>query len=191
MGLAGSLYQAGEGSDYEECLMWAQKSIDQGCADGYWPLALAYHHGRGVEENIEKAIEYYKKGADGGNAKCQHNLGCEYMTGEFLEKDTHKAFDLIKASAEQGYGLAMADLGRCYQFAFGTTGNMKKAVEWYEKSLEVNYDPELERKTQVFKSILEELPEEGEDYPEFEGDFDFSDPMAGVDLSGLFSEDEK
>ena len=191
MELGGSLYQAGEGSDYEECLIWAQKSVDQGCSDGYWPLALAYHHGRGVEENIEKAIEFYKKGADGGNAACQHSLGCAYMIGEYVKKDAQKAFNLFKSSAEQGYGLAMADLGRCYQFAYGTTGNMIKAIEWYEKSLEVIYDPELERKTQLFKSILEEYPEEGGDFPEYEGDFDFNDPMANVDLSGLFPEDVK
>ena len=59
---------------------------------------------------------------------------------------------------------------------------MNKAVEWYEKSLEVNYDPELERKTQLFKAILQKHPEEGGDYPEFEGDFDFNDPMANINI---------
>ena len=74
MELGGSLYQAGEGTDYVECIKWAQKSVNNGCADGYWPLALAYYHGRGIESNIDKAFEMYQKGADGGNAECQHEL---------------------------------------------------------------------------------------------------------------------
>ena len=179
MKLGGSLDQAGEGKDYEESVMWAEKAVAGGCPDGYWTLALAYHHGRGVDEDMDKAIEIYQKGADAGSAPCQHNLGCEYMSGENLKKDYHKGFELIKAAAEQGYGLAMRDLGRCYQFANGTTGNMKTAVEWYEKALEVIDDPELEQKVMMFKMLGESDEGFGEDYPEEDEDFDPSE-MAGI-----------
>lgn len=179
MKLGGSLDQAGEGKDYEESVMWAEKAVAQGCPDGYWTLALAYHHGRGVDEDMDKAIEIYQKGADVGNAPCQHNLGCEYMSGMNLKKDYHKGFELIKAAAEQGYGLAMRDLGRCYQFANGTTGNMKTAIEWYEKALEVIDDPELEQKVMMFKMMGDMDEGFGEDYPEEDEDFDPSE-MDGI-----------
>ncbi|WP_026499266.1 SEL1-like repeat protein [Butyrivibrio sp. WCD2001] len=67
----------------------------------------------------------------------------------------------------------MRDLGRCYQFASGTPGNMKKAVEWYEKALEVIDDPELEQKTMMFKMMANSDPSFAEDYPEDTGDDDF------------------
>lgn len=170
MKLGGSLEQAGEGKDYEESVMWAEKAVEQGNPDGYWTLALAYHHGRGVDEDMDKAIDLYQKGADAGSPACQHNLGCEYMSGMNVRKDAHKAFELIKTAAEQGYGLAMRDLGRCYQFANGTPGNMKTAVEWYEKALEVIDDPELAQKTAMFKMMADADPSFGEDYPEDEDD---------------------
>ena len=177
MKLSGSLIQAGEDKDFEESVMWAEKAVAQGCPDGYWILALAYHHGRGVAQDIDKAIEIYQKGADAGNAPCQYNLGCQYMSGENIEKDRHKGFALIKAAAEQGYGLAMKDLGECYQFAIGTPGNMKRAYEWYEKALEVIDDKELEQKVMMLGMISttdhfdEDYPEDNEDYPGDDEDY--------------------
>ena len=166
MKLGGSLDQAGELKDYEESVMWAEKAVAQGNADGYWTLALAYHHGRGVKRDINKAIELYQQGALAGSDSCKHNLACEYMSGENIKKDQKKGFALIKEAAENGHGLAMRDLGRCYQFASGTPGNMKKAVEWYEKALEVIDDPELARKTAMFKMLADADPGFDEDYPE-------------------------
>lgn len=97
------------------------------------------------------------------------------MSGINLKKDYHKGFELIKAAAEQGYGLAMRDLGRCYQFANGTPGNMKTAIEWYEKALEVIDDPELEQKVMMFKMMGDMDEGFGEDYPEEDEDFDPSE----------------
>ena len=171
MKLSDSLIQAGEDKDFEESVMWAEKAVAQGCPDGYFILALAYHHGRGVAQDIDKAIEIYQKGADAGNAPCQYNLGCQYMSGENIEKDRHKGFALIKAAAEQGYGLAMKDLGKCYQFAIGTPGNMKRAYEWYEKALEVIDDIELEQKVMML-GMISTTDHFDEDYPEDDGDFD-------------------
>ena len=166
MALAGSLEQAGTSEDdYEQAFELAQKSADQNNGDGIWALALCYEHGRGVEANVDIAIELYERGAELGHAPSRHSLACYYFRGDVLEQDNKKAFELCMKSAEQGYGLAMADVGRCYQFGNGVMGNMKTAVEWYEKALEVIDDPELERKTAMFKMIGENDEHWGEDYP--------------------------
>ncbi len=176
MGLGGSLDQAGSGKDYKLCLQWAQKAVDAGCAAGYWPLALAYEHGRGVAQDDAKAEDLYRKGAEGGHAPCQHSYGCRLMAGEGVGKDKKQAFELFKQSAEQGYGLAMRDLGRCYQFAEGCMGNMKTAVEWYEKALQVIDDPDLARKAAFFRQIGENNPDWDQDYPPADDDFEEYDP---------------
>ena len=165
MAMGGSLEQAGPGNDYAESLKWAQKAVDAGCGDGYWPLALAYEHGRGVDKNPDIAIEYYEQGAELGNAACQHSLGCYYIRGDYLKKDNKKAFELFRESAAQGYGLAMKDLGRCYQFGTGCMGNMKTALEWYTKASEVLDDPELDQRVMAFQSLANVDPNWGEDYP--------------------------
>ncbi len=164
MSLGGSLDQAGAQEDFKECVKWARLAAEQGNPDAMWTLALAYEHGRGVDENTDTAIEYYERGASLGSAPCQHSLGCFYARGDYLEKDNKKAFELFQKSAAQGYGLAMRDLGRCYQFGMGCMGNMKTAVEWYEKALKVIDDPELERKTALFKMLGENDEHWGDDY---------------------------
>lgn len=165
MALGGSLDQAGPGEDYKQSLYWARKAVDAGCAAGFWPLALAYEHGRGVEKDTAKATELFRKGAELGDANCQHSYGCRLMNGEGVPKDAKQAFELFRKSAEQGNGLAMRDLGRCYQFGNGCMGNMKTAVEWYEKALEIIDDPELAQKTALFKQLADSDPGWGEDYP--------------------------
>ncbi len=60
----------------------------------------------------------------------------------------------------------MRDLGMCYQFAKGTPGNMSKAVEWYEKALEVLDDPDLIQRVMAFKPLADIDPHFAEDYPE-------------------------
>ena len=166
MELGNSLSQAGPGKDYEESVKWAKRAVDQGNGDAMWTLALAYQHGRGVDEDMDTAIEYYTKGAEIENAACMHSLGCEYMNGQNIKKDKKKGFELFKAAAEQGYGLAMRDLGFCYQFAKGCTGNMKTALEWYEKALEVLNDSELAQRVEIFKQLSTLDEHWGEDYEE-------------------------
>lgn len=165
MALAGSLDQAGPGKDYEEAFSLAQKAAEKGNGDGLWTLALAYEHGRGVDENVDMAIECYEKGAALGHAACQHSLGCYFARGDYLSKNNKKAFELFSKSAAQGYGLAMKDLGRCYQFGTGCMGNMKTALEWYTKASDVLNDPDLDQRVMAFQSLANIDPHWGEDYP--------------------------
>ncbi len=164
MSLGGSLDQAGPDKDFAESVKWAMKSANQRNGHGLAVLALAYEHGRGVPADLEKAIKCYQWGVSLGNAFCQHNMGCKYIAGEQVPLDKEKGFELIRQSAEQGHGPAMRDMGKCYQFGEGCSENMKIAVEWYEKALEIIDDPELERKTALFKMMLQSDMTFGEDY---------------------------
>ena len=158
MKLGRSLKQAGEGSDYAESLKWAQKAADQGNGDGMWTLALAYEHGRGIEQDTDKAIEWYTKGAEIGHARSMNSLGCYYLRDEVDGKTEEDGFTLVKKAAEIGDTDAMKTLGYCYQFEKGTDFDMKKAIYWYEKYLEFCYDEELAQKVEVFK-MMPDLPD--------------------------------
>ena len=138
MALGGSLDQAGPKEDYMQSQYWAQKAVDAGCGAGYWPLALAYRHGRGVTKNEAKAVEFFRKGAESGNAPCQHSYGCCLMTGEGAKKDVKQALSLFEKSAEQGYALACRDLGRMYETGEGVEPDFDKELAYYEKACEAN-----------------------------------------------------
>ena len=176
MEMGGSLNQAGPGDDYKESVKWAKKAADQNNGDGIWILALAYEHGRGVKQDIDKAVELYKHGAELGNAKCQTSYGAYLIRGDHGEKSPKKGFALCLAAAEQGYPLAMKNVGLCYQFANGTTGNMKTAIEWFEKYLQYEDDPELAQKVALFKGLSTQDPGFTDDYASMDN-YDDDDPM--------------
>ena len=134
MAVGGSLDQAGPEKDYAESLRWARKSVDAGCAAGWWPLALAYEHGRGVAKDDRKAVEFYRKGAEQGDRACQHSYGCRLINGEGVRKDTAQALYLFEKSAEQGYALAFKALGHMYETGEGVEPDFDKELAYYEKA---------------------------------------------------------
>lgn len=162
MSMAGSLEQAGTGNFYEESLKWAKQAAEQGDGDGLWTLALAYEHGRGVAKNVDIAIEYYEQGSAVGHARSLNSLGCYYIRGEVVEQNMKLGFEMVLRASLLGDGEAMANLGRCYQFGNGCMGNMKKAIFWYRKSLELIPNEELEQKAMIFE-MMPDMGEE-EDY---------------------------
>ena len=172
MQLAGTLEQAGSEDDFKESVKWAEKAAAQGNGEGCWILALAYEHGRGVKADKKKAFELYAKGAEAGHAGCQHSLGCYYARGEIAVQDDKKAFDLFMKAAAQNYVLAIKDVGRCYQFGTGVQDDMDEAIRWYEKALEIEDDPELARKVELFKH----LQTMGQDPDSFESDYEYEGP---------------
>lgn len=153
MFLGNSLDQAGPGKDYAEAFALAEKSAAQNNGDGIWVLALAYEHGRGVKQDTEKAIQLYARGTKLDHAPSQNSYACFILRGEIPNANPKLAFSLLQQSARQGYDLGMLNLGKCYQFGNGVEENMKLAIEWYEKYLEIHDDPELRRKVQIFKTL--------------------------------------
>ena len=138
---------------YAKSVELAEKADAANEPEACWVLALAYEHGRGVQENTEKALAYYQKGTDLGNLDCQANLGVHYIEGKIVPEDKVKGFKLCLKAAEKGNGTAMRAVGACYQFGHGVQDDMKKAIHWYEKALEVINDPELAKKVMIFKSL--------------------------------------
>lgn len=131
---------------FEDSVYWAEKGTENGCAFAYWILALAYEHGRGVEEDAEKAVKYYQAGADMGEAHCQHSMGCYYLNGTAgVKTDRNKAAELCKKAAEQGYELSMFTLAKAYENGYFGEYDYGKMLEWGEKaaaagSAEIQYE---------------------------------------------------
>lgn len=134
MFLGNSLDQADNAADYALVLDYAEKSAAQNNGDGIWALALAYEHGRGVEEDRDKALELYRRGAELGHAPSQHSYACYILRGECPDADIETAFEYCEKSALQGYKLAEFTLCKMYEMGEGTEPDLDKAIEWGEKA---------------------------------------------------------
>lgn len=134
MSLAGALEQVGKEKDYAEAFALAQKSAAQNNGDGLWALALAYEHGRGVEQNAQKAIECYRRGAELGHAPSQHSLACAYRCGDGVEENKTLAIELCRKSAAQGYVLAEMFLAKVYETGDGVKADPEQMLAWGEKA---------------------------------------------------------
>ncbi len=138
---------------FRECLEFAVNAKEANEPEAFRLLASLYENGYGVEQDKDKALEYYTAGSDLGDALCQLSLGVRYITGTDIPEDKEKGFELCMKSAEQGNGTARKAVGNCYQFGHGTEHDMKKAIYWYEKALEIIDDPELQMKVMAFKTL--------------------------------------
>ena len=165
MAHADAMTQAGTDDDYAQSLYWARIAARADNGAGYYALGLAYEYGRGVETDVTEAASCFRKGADLGHSGCMCNYAALVFEGSVTGVSKREAFAMMLQSAQLGFPRAIYNVGWCYQFGHGCTGNMKKALEWYEKAAEVMDDPEVEHRVMIFRNLAQIDPTWGEDYP--------------------------
>lgn len=80
---------------------------------------------------------FLKKKADEGNARAQAKYGGMLLTDDD-NPDYEEGFRYVSMSAEKGYEEGMMLLGACFHRGIGTEQDLEKAIEWYEKCVEMN-----------------------------------------------------
>lgn len=88
---------------------------------------------------IEHATDpdFLKAKADGGNAEAQAKYGGLLLTDDD-NPDYEEGFRYVSMSAENGCEEGMMLLGACFHRGLGTEKSPEKAIEWYEKCIEIN-----------------------------------------------------
>lgn len=76
--------------DYAKAAYWWNEAVKQNYIEAYNSLACVYGHGKGVKQDVLKAIEYFRKGAEGGCVLAQRNYGDLFMEGVKIEVGSHK-----------------------------------------------------------------------------------------------------
>ena len=139
---------------YNDAIMWFKKSEEQGCAESQYYLGLCYQEGKGVEQNIQKAILWYRKAAKiykrsqlelnyinlaklavRSSATKQYLLGRFCLLGKFVPKSYRRAVKWLKKSADQEYVKAQFLLAVCYEKGYGVEKNIKEARRWYMEAI--------------------------------------------------------
>lgn len=94
-------------------------------------------HEKGFEaysrEDYEEAIRYYKLAAAKGNGDAMNDLAYIYKSVEDYW-DAKATFEWYTRGAEAGSPSAVNGLGTCYLDGVGTTADINKAIELFEKS---------------------------------------------------------
>ena len=85
----GTMYYEGLGVDenFDEALIWFQRSADQGYARAQSRLGFLYAYGNKVPQDYALAVKWFQRAADHGHAKAQYNLGTLYRNGRGVPQD--------------------------------------------------------------------------------------------------------
>ena len=92
-------------------------------------LAELLAKGRGVPQDLDKAMEWYQKSADQGNVYALYNMGW------YLEQagELDQARDCYEKAKAQGMGSAYWSLGRMCEEGRGTDQNLEQAYTLYRE----------------------------------------------------------
>ncbi|KAF0519612.1 calmodulin-dependent protein kinase [Gigaspora margarita] len=134
---AGRCYEDGWNTtkNMKEAIEWYTKAANSRCAAAEYKLGDYYYKC----DDYSKAFELFKSSAEKGNVMAIHELGLCYQKGYGTDVDTDKGFKLLKQAAEIGLPISQYDLAKCYEFK-GTIDDFKKALFWYQRAIENNYN---------------------------------------------------
>lgn len=84
----------------EESVAWFQKSADGGHLSGLFFLARAYREGKGVPQDLKKAMELYHKGAVRGDWQAAQEISRMYANGEGVPKSAELSAQWFKKAVQ-------------------------------------------------------------------------------------------
>ena len=106
----------------------------QGDLEAQCHIGICYYEGKGIEQDVQKAVEWYRKAAEQGYADAQNRLGVRYDRGEGVEENSKIANEWYLKAAKQGHAKAQFNIGWHYYIGDGISENPKQAAYWFSKA---------------------------------------------------------
>lgn len=120
---------------YEIAHKYFVLAADKGHVNAMFYAGVDFLLGRGVSQNMGRALYYIENAAQENDEWALNLLGSMYCYGKYQQKkDPRKAFVCFWKNAHQGNADAQYNLGKCYMDGFGTEKDMKKAFYWLKTS---------------------------------------------------------
>lgn len=109
------------------------------CGKGNGPscaiAGLAYEKGKGVTEDVAKAMKLYETGCSKRDLDSCTGMGFLFSKGEGVPQDKKRAESIFRENCEKGNARACSGLGHQLRLA----GDMNPAVDLFERSCKLGY----------------------------------------------------
>lgn len=96
-----------------------------------------YAEGRGVAEDVAKAVSWYEKAAEQDLAPAQYRVGSFYEKGMGVARDIAKAKQWYEKAAANGNASAMHNLAVLHAMGTDGTGDNEVAARWFARAAEL------------------------------------------------------
>lgn len=157
----GMLYELGQGVphvDSKAAAEWYQKAAAQNYAPAINNLARLYADGRGVTQDLPKAIELWSRAAEAGNTTAHFNLGLQYANGSGVSKDMKKAAEHLLQAAENGLPEAQFAVAGFYRDGSGVEKDLAAARMWYGRAATGGFEPARAELAALDKPVVSPAP---------------------------------
>jgi hypothetical protein len=112
---------------------------EKGDSRAQYQLANMYMDGKGVEQDVSKAICLYETSADQGYVEAQHYLGVIYDKGRGTSRDDIKARKWYCLAAEGGSSISQYNCAVFLIQGRGGAQDRETAITWLKKSADQGY----------------------------------------------------
>lgn len=140
----GKMYLEGNKIEHAEGLELIKKSADSGYVNAISELAMMYQRGKFVPKDIVKSISYANKAAKTNDVKAMLMLVEVYLFEEgYIDYKLAKTIsERISSVPKTAYnhnelGTNLIYLGGIYEYGLGVKKDVNKAVELYEKAVDL------------------------------------------------------
>jgi len=125
--------------EHRVAVKWLKRAAENGSTAANVQLADHYLEGRGVVQNVTKALELLNKEAIAGDPTAQLTIGNLYANGDLIPMDNAKTLHWYKKLAEQDIGIGLFRLGTLYTRGKGVPKDSAEATRLCRKAAEKGY----------------------------------------------------
>ncbi len=123
--------------NYEKAYEYVIQSAEAGYPRAINMIGLMYRHGNHVKKDEETALLWFKKAAELGYGAGYYNMASYYKNAK---KDYVNTAICYEKGASLGHAGCQNGIGVAYENGRGVPKDLSKAVYWYQKSADQNYD---------------------------------------------------
>ena len=122
--------QEGELKNESLATFYFIEAAEDGLAAAQLYAGFAYHEGKFIKRDLEKAAFWLKKAAEQGVSTAEYIVGLLYLDGLGVSCEPDEAFKCFLRAANQGHPDAQFELGEMYYKGLAPKGGEKDVLEF-------------------------------------------------------------
>lgn len=149
MNVLGCQYRFGVGAfdvDHVKAVEMYRRASELGCAEGHANLGNSYYQGKGIEQNMKKAIHHYQIAAMLGDEVSRHNLG----RIELEDRNMDRGMRHFMIAAKCGFDDSLNMVRKGYTKGLVTKDDFEMTLRAYQASCEETKSEQRDRANALY-----------------------------------------